>query len=159
MDNITVKDFIEKYNGDVTALEIRHYVPITEKRIAIEELVGRIIVEEGLTTTYDSIAKLMVFRLASICLYTNLSASTPEDYDVLMENDLLFKIYDEMNINNDFNEFCELFEMRFKDKMRNANTFTGMIDKIVNMGESFLEKFNTEEISELIKLVEGVINE
>lgn len=153
MENkITVKEFIEKYNGDVEILKVRTYIPITEKRVVIEELIKRIIVEDGLVTTYDSIAKLMISTLAAICLYTNLDATTAEDYDTLCETNLLFKIYERINSEGDYVTFQDMFDLRFRDFVRTANSTTGIINKIFLTLKDALENFDTEELSNLLKM-------
>ena len=103
-EKITVKDFIENMNGDVDALEVREYIPITEKRLIIEKLISEIMTEDGILVTYDSIVKDMVFSLASICVYTNLEATTDEDYDKLCETGLLVEIFNKIG-KRDFNNF------------------------------------------------------
>lgn len=152
-ERITVKDFIEKYNGDVEFLEIREYIPITEKRAIIEELIKKIITEEDLLTTYDSIVKYLVFTIATISVYTNLDATTPEDYDTLRETKLLFEILEKIKGHGDYEDFHNMFEMRFKDYMRDKNTLMGTVNKLLESLKSVMENFDTEELGELLKML------
>ena len=158
-EKITVKDFIEKYNGDTDSLEIRVYIPITEKRAIIEKLVTGIITEDGILTTYDSIEKNIIFSLASINIYTNLGATTPEDYDALRETGLLFEIYEKMDVNGDYKNFRDMFEMRFKDYMREANTLMGTVNKLLKNFEDVFKNLDAKQIGELLKLLDTVTKE
>lgn len=153
-EKITVKDFIEKYNGDLSALEIREYIPITEKRLAIEEMIKKIITEENLITTYDSIMKGIMFTLSSVCLYTNLTATTPEDYDVLCETKLLFDILNKADSFGDYEDFHNMFEMRMNDYMRDANTVMGAVNKIVGALKDVFENVNPEDLTKLLSSLE-----
>lgn len=152
-EKITVKDFIENMNGDVDTLEVREYIPITEKRLIIEKLISEIITEDGLLVTYDSIVKDMVFSLASICVYTNLEATTDEDYDKLCETGLLDEIFKKIGT-RDFRNFHTMFEIRFKDYMRDANTLMGTVNNLFKEFKEAFEKLDPEQLKSLLKLLD-----
>lgn len=152
-EKITVKDFIENINGDVDALEVREYIPITEKRLIIEKLILEIMTEDGLLVTYDSIVKDMVFSLASICVYTNLEATTDEDYDKLCETGLLDEIFKKIGM-RDFRDFHTMFEIRFEDYMRDANTLMGTVNKLFKEFKEVFEQLDPEQLKSLLKLLD-----
>ena len=155
-EKITVKDFIENMNGDVDTLEVREYIPITEKRLIIEKLISEIMTEDGILVTYDSIVKDMVFSLASICVYTNLEATTDEDYDKLCETGLLVEIFNKIG-KRDFNNFHTMFEIRFEDYMRDANTLMGTVNNLFKEFKEVFEKLDPEQLQSLLKLLDTAV--
>lgn len=95
-------------------LNIKRYIPFEEKIVHIENLVNQIIDDNG---TYDSLEKYFKFTMTMINVYTNLDLkNTYEEYDKLVINNLLDIIFTEVEA--DYFDFKEFFEMRFNDKLR-----------------------------------------
>ena len=68
-----------------TALEIRTYIPIAEKRIILENILSKCFTVEDGILNCDYIFKKMIFELAMVKYHTNLDIdiTSEEDYDAL----------------------------------------------------------------------------
>lgn len=102
-------------NFDINkSLVIKKYIPFEKKIIYIEDLVNKIIETNG---SYNSITKYYEFTMTIINIYTNLELNNSyEEYDKLITSDLLNIIFKE--IESEYFDFKEFFEMRFNDKLR-----------------------------------------
>lgn len=155
MDKISVKDFIEKYNGDVDSLEIDTYLPIEDKAAIINAALENIfITEKKISATYNSITVKVTRDLVLLSAYTNLDSLTLSDYDLLKENDLIVPIF--YSIGEDVKEFYAFFDLRFNDYLRDLNSIDGMVNRALGELTSVINGIDPKLIETLIKIIDKV---
>ena len=110
---MTVKEFVEKYNTLsnetlknklVQEIVKKEYVPILKKRLVLENMLKKSILEDKNGVRYiDMFVSKLNFTCVVLALYTNLDLTKENDYDVyndydlLVSNDILPKIMEEIN--------------------------------------------------------------
>ena len=130
-----VKDFIElvkagKITGDNIKREVEFldYVGYDTKRKIVDSVLDQVLYIKDGMLTFDSMTKYELFISSVINLYTNIEMNSTEDYDLLLQNGMIDLILDV--IGRDFYDYRSAFEMRFEDRMREANT----LEAILNSG-------------------------
>lgn len=158
MERITMDVFKEKYMGDVQALEIKTYVPISLKCATANTIMEKSIESDGkLVATYNSVTIEVMAKTTAVSLYTNLDAVTLEDYDYLAATGVMDEIFS--RIGTDLNEYFRVVDLRKKDRIREANSLDQIVsrtcDVIGNASKSLMEeldKLNPEDVESILSL-------
>ena len=156
MERITMEVFKEKYMGDVQALEIKTYVPISLKCATANTIMEKNIDSKGgLVATYNSITIEVMAKTTAVSLYTNLDAVTLEDYDYLVETGAMDEIFS--RIGSDLTEYFHVVDLRKEDRIREANSLDKILgrvsDVIGDVSKSLMEeldKMNPEDMNKII---------
>lgn len=144
---MTVTEFFEKYNGDISELNIRTYVPIQEKLNIINQAVERIIqTEDRFTATYNSVTAEVVKEISRISAYTGLVFESLEDYDRIKDTGVLNQWY----IGIDHDDFRCYFDMRLQDAIRDANSIDGIVNRVMTVLGETLGILDPETIGKLL---------
>lgn len=150
---MTVKDFIQKYNGDIDHLNIKKYVPISEKAAAINTSLEKLIETDKLmVATYNSISVEVTRVLTALSLYTDLEAYSLEDFDMLAETGLITSLIN--NIGEDYYRYNYFFDERMKDVLREKNSLDGIVERLLGLVTGQLENLNPDTIAQFIKLLD-----
>lgn len=173
-NNITVKEFVDKYiklSSDslkdklVESIIYRTYVPILEKKLFLQAVFDKSLTGQEPNRYVDVFVNKINVTIAILQLYTDLDFKKTEndkdnkifvDYDLLAENDLLNKIFNQipeselksfLSINDQITETfynehnsTEAFLMKLADRF--SVTFGAIADGSIN---ALLEVLNDEE--------------
>ena len=151
---MTVKEFIQKYNGDIDCLEIRKYIPIQEKIGTINSVLKELIEVDGkISASYNTVSLELGRVTTAITLYTNLEIKSMADYDTLAENKLIRPILE--CIGDDVLFFNQCFDDRKNDYIRESNSIDGIFGRLVNEINNLMGKIDPNKISELLSLLDS----
>ena len=149
---MTVTEFFEKYNGDISELNIRTYVPMEEKMNIINATVEKIIQsDDKFTATYNSVTAEIAKEISLISAYLGLVIESLEDYDRIKETGVL----DEWHLGADHTTFLHYFDLRLQDTIRDANSIDGVTNRIMRALGETLDSLNPEVLSKLLNKVIG----
>lgn len=130
-----VKEFVESVKAGVITesnikdrVEFLDYVGYDVKRRIVDSVLDQVLYIKDGMLTFDSMTKYELFISSVINLYTNIEMSSTEDYDLLLQSGMLDLVFE--TIGRDFYDYRSAFEMRFEDRMREANT----LEAILNSG-------------------------
>lgn len=147
-----VNEFLEKYNGDVEKLNFKEYVPTKEKMGAINATIETSIDEEGkLMATYNSVAVEINKIIMGINLYTDLEIENLDDYDWLVETEVIDNII--VNMSRDYLVFDKYFNMRLNDYIREKNNLDGIVSRIGGILNGLLENIDSDAIVKLLEMI------
>jgi hypothetical protein len=121
-----VEDYIRK------KLEIKEYIPFTEKCKIIEVVVGKSIVEENGVKRVDPISQYISFVIAMLVAHTSLDITQDNpisDYDTLCETGLLEPIV--MLFQKDYDECKVVLDMLVSQALED-NNFNVIVGKFLN---------------------------
>ena len=146
---MTVTEFFEKYNGDISELNVRTYVPIEEKMKIINTSVkGVVKSEDKFIATYNSITVDVARAIAVISTYTGLTFESLEDYDRIIETGVL-----DSWLHADINDrivFEYYFDLRLEDIMREENSVDGIINRIMKTLGETLDTLDPKTINSIL---------
>lgn len=125
-----VKDLITNWNGAfdeqekaelINDINIRKYIPFSEKTTAINALMDTTVFEVDGLNTYDSMDRWFNFIMAAIMTYTDLELSDIvedlyKEMDFLIGNGIWTAISE--SAGTDLEDFLAFFNQRIEDKMR-----------------------------------------
>ena len=144
---ITVKEFIEQSKGIQnttykpnaveeyirSSLEIKTYVPFVEKREMCATVLAGACKNVGSIVEVDSVSRYLLFTIAIISKYTNLTFENTDDldaidqYDMLCQSGLLNEI---LNVIGGEYEVCNnILNMMMADINANNNNVAAVFDK------------------------------
>lgn len=151
---MTVKEFIQKYNGDVDCLEIRKYVPIQEKIGTINSVLKELIEVDGkISASYNSVSLELGRITSAIALYTNLEIESMADYDTLAENKLIRPILD--RVGDDILYYNQYFDERKNDYIRESNSINGIFGRAITEIVNAVDRIDPNKISEILSLLDS----
>ncbi len=140
---------VKEYNGDVSSLEITYYIPVLKKISAADKIIKEQVLEnKNFITVFNSVIKEMMMYCSGILLFTNLTIESIEDYDLLVEQNYLDNIV--AAIGQDFNRYTEIYENRFQDLTREANSIGGMLEKATEGLGTLLSQVDIETLKKII---------
>lgn len=132
-----VEDYIRK------KLEIKEYIPFTEKCKIIEVVVGKSIVEENGVKRVDPISQYISFVIAMLVAHTSLDITRDNpisDYDTLCETGLLEPIV--MLFQKDYDE-CKVVLDMLVSQVLEDNNFNVIVGKFLNGILAHIDVFAT----------------
>ena len=140
-------------------LEIKPYIPFTDKRKIAEMVVDQNITEEYGVKKIDSVSEFVGLIIATLAAHTNLSfgPNAIEDYDVLSESGLLEYIL--ATFKKDFNECKAILQMVRNDVLADNNLsvivvkfLDGISEKLDGVGDTIkgvVEKIDLDKFTGL----------
>ena len=158
-EKITIKEFIEKSNGvQNTAykpnaveeyirntLEIKTYVPFVEKREMCATVLAGACKNVGSIVEVDSVSRYLLFTIAIISKYTNLTFENTDDLDAIDQYDMLCKagfLNDILNVIGNEYEVCNnILNMMMADIDANNNNVAAVFDKALQEILSYVGNF------------------
>ena len=169
MDKISVQDFIKQYNlaksdsvknGLVDKIIKRKYCPITDKKLILQLMLDKSIVEKNGLKHIDMFVHRINFYMALIVLYTKLTINKDDQ-----GNPLSFEAYDLLRENGIFDVLCEkigeqeiseltLVSQLLMDTYYNENN--RMENSILNVINTFLKKIESISDYDLKKISEFI---
>lgn len=156
---ITVKEFIEQSKGiQNTAykpnaieehirktLEIKSYVPFVEKREMCATVLAGACKNVGNIVEVDSVSRYLLFTIAIISKYTNLTFENTDDEDAIDQYDLLCQsglLNEILNVIGSEYEVCNnLLNMMMADIDANNNNVAAVFDKALQEILSYVGNF------------------
>ncbi len=149
---MTVTEFFEKYNGNISELSIKTYVPTEEKMNIINAAVEEVIQsDDKFIATYNSVTAEIAKEISLISAYLGLVFESLEDYDRIKETGVL----DEWRLGVDHTTFKHYFDLRLQDAIRDANSIDGVTNRIMKALGETLDSLNPEVLSKLLNKVIG----
>ena len=159
---MTIKEFLEKTKNTTNLkeiLEIRTYIPITEKKAILETILDICYTVEGGVPTCDYVLKKIAFELAMIKYHTDLEIdiTSEADYDSIQKSEIVFH----NEYLSDYDECRSLFigmeqELRAQYSIESSiasltNKFSNSIEGLVSgisekMKEFDVSKFGFEDL-------------
>lgn len=145
-----IEDFIN------SKLEIKPYIPFTDKRKIAEMVVGQNTIEEYNIKKIDSTSEFIGFIIAMLAAHTNLSfgPNAIEDYDALSESGILEYIL--ATFKKDFNECKTVLQMVRNDILADNNLnivvakfLDGVSEKLDGLGDTIkgiVEKIDLDKL-------------
>ena len=137
-------------------LDVKKYVPFSEKRKIAEMIVTQNIRDVDGIKKYDSIDGYVSFIAASIVAHTNLEFSNNpvSDYDLLVESGLLPQIITQFQSSHDEIDLLRkmVLDMEMEDNNTNAlvgrflNKISGMLDRVLEAAKDKFEGFDAQSI-------------
>lgn len=149
---MTVTEFFEKYNGDISELNIKTYIPTEEKMNIINAAVEKVIQsDDKFIATYNSVTAEIAKEISLISAYSGLAFESLKDYDRIKETGVL----DEWRLGVDHTTFKHYFDLRLQDAIRDANSIDGVTNRIMKALGETLDSLNPEVLSKLLNKVIG----
>lgn len=149
---MTVTEFFEKYNGDISELNIKTYIPTEEKMNIINAAVEKVIQsDDKFIATYNSVIAEIAKEISLISAYLGLVFENLEDYDRIKETGVL----DDWCTGIDHDTFKYYYDLRLQDAIRDANSIDGVTNRIMKALGETLDSLNPEVLSKLLNKVIG----
>ena len=140
---------IEEYMKNKDALEVRSYVPVTEKMSSINKRLEQVINQDSVIAAFNSVSMEIMMVLNAIVLFTNLEVTDLSDYDTLCSNNLLSPIIEK--IGDDYYTYVKMFRMRQADYIREINSIDKIIERMLTALNDFIDKIDPQLINEWVK--------
>ena len=140
---------IEEYMKNKDALEVRNYVPVTEKMSSINKRLEQVINQDSVIAAFNSVSIEIMMVLNAIVLFTNLEVTDLSDYDTLCSNNLLSPIIEK--IGDDYYTYVKMFRMRQADYIREINSIDKIIERMLTALNDFVDKIDPQLINEWVK--------
>lgn len=174
---IKVAQLVENYNSLsssegkedlIKSLVIREYMPVLEKKLVIQTMFDKSLVNDNGNVYVDMFINKINVTFGILAMYTRIDfnkSDDPEnslfdDYDLLMENDLLNKLFNyipESELNQILTINDQVHET-FYNKYKSTEAFVNsVIDRVSTVAGIFLESA-TDKLNELMQN-EDVIKE
>lgn len=149
---MTVTEFFEKYNGDISELNIKTYIPTEEKMNIINAAVEKIIQsDDKFIATYNSVTAEIAKEISLISAYLGLVFENLKDYDRIKETGVL----GDWCTGIDQDTFKYYYDLRLQDAIRDANSIDGVTNRIMKALGETLDSLNPETLSKLLNKVIG----